>query len=89
MARNTIKIRKHETGRSITTKTPYGTTSDMLVKDEEVYSKQSGFTILSTILIPSFQSALLYTILILSFHFAHKLLIQRYNICIVPLFFFL
>lgn len=50
MARNTVKIRKHETGRSITTKTPYGTTSDMLVKDEEILSKVAvpdGFLLVS------------------------------------------
>lgn len=39
MAKNFIKPRKHETGRSITTKTPYGTTSDMLVTDENILSK--------------------------------------------------
>jgi hypothetical protein len=39
MAKNFIKPRKHETGRTITTKTPYGITSDMLVKDEEILSK--------------------------------------------------
>lgn len=39
MAKNFIKPRKHETGRTITTKTPYGTTSDMLVTDENILSK--------------------------------------------------
>lgn len=39
MAKNFIKPRKHETGRSITTKTPYGTTSDMLVNDNDILSK--------------------------------------------------
>lgn len=41
MARNFVKPRKHETGRSITTKTPYGVTSDMIVNDEEILSKLS------------------------------------------------
>lgn len=39
MAKNFIKPRKHETGRSITTKTPYGTTSDMVVNDDDILSK--------------------------------------------------
>lgn len=39
MAKNFIKVSKHQTGRSITTKTPYGSTSDMIVKDEEILSK--------------------------------------------------
>jgi hypothetical protein len=39
MARNFIKPRKHETGRVISTKTPYGVTSDMIVKDDEVLNK--------------------------------------------------
>lgn len=39
MAKNFIKPRKHETGRSITTKTPYGTTSDMIVSDQDILSK--------------------------------------------------
>ena len=37
--KNFIKPRKHESGRLITTKTPYGSTSDMIVADEEVLSK--------------------------------------------------
>ena len=36
MAKNFIKPRKHETGRTFTTKSPYGTHSDMLVTDEAV-----------------------------------------------------
>ena len=39
MAKNFIKPRKHETGRIITTKTPYGITSDMVVTDEAVLAK--------------------------------------------------
>ena len=39
MAKNFIKARKHETGRTISTKTAYGTTSDMLVTDEDVLSQ--------------------------------------------------
>lgn len=39
MAKNFIKPRKHETGRTITTKTPFGISSDMLVTDEEILSK--------------------------------------------------
>ena len=39
MAKNFIKPRKHETGRTITTKTPYGITSDMVVTDEAVLAK--------------------------------------------------
>jgi hypothetical protein len=39
MAKNFIKPRKHETGRTITTKTPYGITSDMVVTDETVLAK--------------------------------------------------
>jgi hypothetical protein len=38
MAKNFIKPRKHETGRAITTKTPYGTTSEMIVTDEKLTS---------------------------------------------------
>jgi hypothetical protein len=39
MARQ-IKIgKKHETGRTITTKTPYGISSDMVVTDQEILSK--------------------------------------------------
>lgn len=34
-----FKTPKHTTGRTITTKTPYGSTSDMIVKDEEILSK--------------------------------------------------
>lgn len=33
------KMPKHQTGRVITTKTPYGTTSDMIVEDESLLSK--------------------------------------------------
>lgn len=36
MAKNFIKPRKHESGRTITTKTPYGTTSEMIVTDENI-----------------------------------------------------
>lgn len=39
MAKNFIKPRKHETGRTINTKTPYGITNDMVVTDENVTSK--------------------------------------------------
>lgn len=39
MAKNFIKPRKHESGRTITTKTPYGSTSDMIVTDEEIVKK--------------------------------------------------
>ena len=45
MAKNFIKPRKHETGRTITTKTAFGTTSDMVVNDEKITSRvkmQSG-----------------------------------------------
>jgi len=31
--------RQHQTGRTITTKTPYGSTSDMIVTDEQILSK--------------------------------------------------
>jgi hypothetical protein len=36
MAKNFIKPRKHESGRTITTKTPYGTTSEMIVTNENI-----------------------------------------------------
>lgn len=39
MARQIKTGRKHETGRTITTKTPYGISSDMLVKDEDILKK--------------------------------------------------
>ncbi len=39
MAKNFIKVSKHQTGRSITTKTPYGSTSDMIVTDPDILSK--------------------------------------------------
>jgi len=39
MAKNFIKPRKHETGRTISTRTPYGVTSDMVVDDQEVLEK--------------------------------------------------
>jgi len=39
MAKNFIKPRKHESGRSITTKTAYGTHSDMIVTDEAVLKR--------------------------------------------------
>lgn len=39
MAKNFVKPRKHETGRLITTKTPFGTTSDMIVTEEEILNK--------------------------------------------------
>ena len=35
------KAPKHTTGRTITTKTPYGSTSDMIVTDEEMLKKIS------------------------------------------------
>lgn len=34
-----FKTPKHTTGRTITTKTPYGSTSDMIVTDEQILSK--------------------------------------------------
>jgi hypothetical protein len=36
MAKKIFKIPKHQTGRTITTKTPYGTDSSMVVSDEKV-----------------------------------------------------
>jgi hypothetical protein len=39
MARQVRTGKKHETGRTITTKTAYGISSDMLVTDEDVLSK--------------------------------------------------
>lgn len=39
MARNFVKPRKHETGRSVSTKTPYGVTSDMIVNEEDILKK--------------------------------------------------
>lgn len=39
MARNFVKPRKHETGRVINTRTPYGVTSDMVVSDQEILEK--------------------------------------------------
>jgi len=39
MARQIKSGKRHETGRIITTKTPYGTTSDMVVNDENILSK--------------------------------------------------
>lgn len=41
MARKVFKPRKHESGRVITTKTPYGITSDMVVTDESILSQLS------------------------------------------------
>lgn len=41
MSKNFIKVSKHQTGRNITTKTPYGSTSDMIVTDENVLKKIS------------------------------------------------
>lgn len=41
MARQIRTGKKHETGRTITTSTPYGTTSDMVVTDEDILSKVS------------------------------------------------
>lgn len=41
MSKNRLKVRKHESGRTITTKTPYGITSDMMVNDENLLSKVS------------------------------------------------
>jgi len=38
MARQLASRVKHDTGRRITTKTPYGTTSDMVVADEDKLS---------------------------------------------------
>jgi hypothetical protein len=39
MARKFVKPRKHETGRSISTKTPYGVTSEMVVTEEDILKK--------------------------------------------------
>lgn len=39
MAKKIIKVPKHQTGRIITTKTPYGSTSDMIVSDAEILNK--------------------------------------------------
>lgn len=39
MAKKIIKVPKHQTGRVITTKTPYGSTSDMVVTDESILNK--------------------------------------------------
>ena len=39
MAKNFTTQRKHETGRTISTKTAYGITSDMLVNDENILNK--------------------------------------------------
>lgn len=39
MAKKFFKVSKHQTGRSITTKTPYGSTSDMIVNDTEILKK--------------------------------------------------
>jgi hypothetical protein len=39
MAKNFTTQRKHETGRTISTKTAYGITSDMLVNDENIVKK--------------------------------------------------
>lgn len=41
MSKNRLKVRKHESGRIITTKTPYGITSDMVVSDENFLSQVS------------------------------------------------
>lgn len=41
MSKNRLKVRKHESGRTITTKTPYGITSDMVVSDENFLSQVS------------------------------------------------
>ena len=38
MARQLASRVKHDTGNKITTKTPYGTTSDMVVTDENILS---------------------------------------------------
>lgn len=43
-----FKLPKHTTGRTITTKTPYGTTSDMVVTDENILKKvviEQGLTL--------------------------------------------
>lgn len=32
-----IKMPKHQTGRTVTTKTPYGSTSDMIVEDISMF----------------------------------------------------
>lgn len=41
MAKKYYKAPKHSTGRVITTKTPYGSTSDMIVTDQEILKKIS------------------------------------------------
>lgn len=39
MARQLASRVKHDTGNKVTTKTPYGTTSEMVVTDENILSK--------------------------------------------------
>jgi len=39
MARQLKSNKKHETGRTITTKSPYGTHSDMVVSDDTIISQ--------------------------------------------------
>ena len=39
MTRQTRTGKKHETGRTIITKTAYGITSDMVVEDQDILSK--------------------------------------------------
>ena len=39
MARQVASRVKHDSGSKITTKTPYGTTSDMVITDEDILSK--------------------------------------------------
>lgn len=41
MAKKIIKFPKHQTGRVINTKTPYGTTSEMIVTDDRILSQVS------------------------------------------------
>lgn len=39
MSKNTIKPRKHDSGRAINTKTPYGITTDMVVTNEDILKR--------------------------------------------------
>lgn len=39
MAKGYVNKRQHQTGRTITTKTPYGSTGDMVVTDDSILSK--------------------------------------------------
>jgi hypothetical protein len=48
MAKNFVKQRKHDSGRTITTKTAYGTDSSMIVTDPKIVSQvdlEDGFAL--------------------------------------------